>query len=96
MVELDSISYKLLKKLKKINDYVVPTPNSGFSALEKYQFVSSDPIKVSPHETVFMRKINERGLSYINEHQRKTFQKWLFFSAPLVIAVMALIIAILK
>jgi len=96
MIELDPISYKLLKKLKKINDYVVPDSNSGYAILDKYNLISDDPIKVSPNETIFMRKINERGKSYVSEHKKKTFQKWIFFTLPLVVAMIAVLIAILK
>jgi hypothetical protein len=98
MINVSSKSYKVLKKLSKLDNssQLKGKDSMHTGPLQKYGFTESVPLKIEDHHTLMVEKITTYGKEYIHDHRKATIEKWLFWGAPFIIAVVALIISILK
>ena len=98
MFDIDARAYRVLMQLSRVKDSRDFKPSQAYwlSYLINRGLAKSEYIKTEENENLGVVVITEKGRAFIKGQNREALKVWLFRIIPIVISVIALIIAILK
>lgn len=98
MFDIDVNAYRALMRLSKAKDSRNFKPSQAYwlSYLINRGLAKNEYVKTEENETLGVVVITPKGISLIKEKNKEEFKVWAFRIIPIVISVIALVIAILK
>lgn len=98
MFDIDGNAYRVLTRLSTAKDSRNFKPSQAYwlSYLINRGLAKNEYIKTEENENLGVVVITPKGLSLIKERNKEEFKVWAYRIIPIVISVIALIIAILK
>lgn len=98
MFDIDVNAYGVLTRLSKVKDSRNFKSSQAYwlSYLINRGLAKNEFVKNEENETIGVVVITPKGISLIKEKNKEEFKVWAFRIIPIVISVIALIIAILK
>lgn len=98
MFDIDVNAYRVLRQLKSAGSsrFFKPSKAYWLTYLVNRGLAKNEVIKNEDNENIGIAVITPKGISLIKDKDKEEFKTWAFRIIPIVISLIALIIAILK